>query len=60
MTNKHQVKPAKPAAVELNDAALDRAAGGGGNALFRFYGDADGDAAVRTITDGTSNTILKG
>ena len=34
MTNKHQVKPAKPAAVELNDAALDRAAGGGNGCVY--------------------------
>ena len=52
MTNKqHQVKPAKPAAVELNDAALDQAAGGG----FRYFGDLNGDA--RTTIKSTLTLI---
>ena len=54
MTNKHQVKPAKPAAVELNDAALDRAAGGGNVPLGWF------SEAPSPINNRTSNTILKG
>ena len=58
MTNKHQVKPAKPAAVELNDAALDRAAGGAIPGVKEFDGQTG--AELRPIADGTSNTLLKG
>ena len=46
MTNKqHQVKPAKPAAVELNDASLDRAAGG----AQQRYADVPPAGRVATI-----------
>ena len=56
MTKQHQVKTATPDAVELNDAALDRAVGGYPLAkplrLLETYPN-------QSISDGTSNTILK-
>ena len=55
MTKKHQVKADTPEAVELNDAALDRAVGG--------YPLPSPVRLLETrpkqsITDGSSNTIL--
>ena len=55
MTSTKQDKTAKPAAVELNDAALDRAVGG--------YPLPSPVRLLETrpkqsITDGSSNTIL--
>ena len=54
MTKIKQDQTAKPAAVELNDAALDRAAGGGNVPLGWF------SEAPSPINNRTSNTIMKG
>ena len=48
MTKQQQVKKDAPKAVELNEAALDKVAGG---ALITTMGEPG-----RKITDGTSNT----
>ena len=50
-------KPAKPAVVELNEAALDRAAGGGVNAFVKFSDNVgtESTTSVKSIRDGTSN-----
>ena len=61
MTKKQQVKKDAPKAVELNQAALDRAVGGGG-LLFvplpRPVRLTSSDGTSTSIADGTSN--LKG
>lgn len=60
MTKQHQVKAATSEAVELIDTALDRAAGG-----LQFYPLprpirlTSSDGTDKSITDGSSNTILK-
>ena len=56
MTKQHQVKTATPDAVELNDASLDRVAGG-------FHPLPSPVRLLETrpkqsISDGSSNTIL--
>lgn len=55
MTRTRQDKTAKPDAVELNDAALDRAAGGGEVKYYTIElgsaGLKPGDGSVRTIKD---------
>ena len=56
MTKTKQDQNAKPAAVELRDDALDRAAGGDGRCLYVATGEGaeSGDGSVRTITGGTT------
>ena len=54
MTSTRQDKTVRTDAVELNDAALDRAVGGFTGGVRVSGGDVNGDGSVRTITDGTS------
>lgn len=54
MTKTKQDKRARPAAVELHEASLDRAVGGLWNqALAR-------NDTIKTTKDGTGNTVLTG
>ena len=56
MTKAKQDKTATPAAVELNDAALDRAVGGGKDGPQSLI-TVQTRSGVGSVNDGTSNTL---
>ena len=57
MTQKQQVKKDAPKAVELNETALDKVAGGAVNAFLKFSDGVgtESTTSVKSIRDGTSN-----